>query len=118
MRYGDWSGFGPNTGFLIEQFGNLSWAGVLVGAAHGALVRWTVRAHTVFRVMILSFCHVLLIESTTFFLNYFFCLLVLFLAWVIARFNKRQKSAGISNDNERCVSQSESMESPGDTRAT
>jgi hypothetical protein len=118
MRYGDWSGFGPNAGFLIEQFGNLNWAGVLVGAAHGALVRWTVRAQSVFRVMILSFCHVLLIESTTFFLNYFFCLLILLVAWVIARFNKGLKNAGISNDNERGVSESEFMESPGDTRAT
>lgn len=90
MRYADWSGFGPNAGFIIEQFGNLGWIGVCMGAVLGLLVRWTLRVQTTFRVMILSFCHVFLIESTAFFLNLFFCVFVLIVAYVLARIPWRE----------------------------
>jgi hypothetical protein len=118
MRYGDWSGFGPNAGFVIEEFGNLSWAGVFVGAALGALVRWTGRAQSAIRVMVLSFCQVLLVESTTFILNLILCLFVLAVAWVMNGMQKRPKSTGIAIDKDREVSQSGFVGSPGNTGAS
>jgi hypothetical protein len=83
MRFGDWTGFGPNAGFLAEQYGNLSWGGLVVGLGLGALVRWTERSHSAFRAMILSFSYTLLVESTVFFMSLFFCIGVLFLAYAL-----------------------------------
>jgi hypothetical protein len=80
MRYADWAGYGPNAGFLIEQYGNLGWGGLIVGLGLGMLVRWAERVRTAFRAMILSFAYTLLVESTMFFISFFFCLLILVLA--------------------------------------
>jgi hypothetical protein len=90
MRYGDWTGFGPNAGFLVEQYGNLGWSGLVVGVVLGALVRWTLRVHSAYRVMILSFSYTLLVESTVFFMNLIFCSFVLIVAFGINKLRKRR----------------------------
>jgi hypothetical protein len=83
MRYAEWAGYGPNAGFLIEQYGNLGWGGLVVGLGLGTLVRWTERVRTAFRAMILSFSYTLLVESTMFFMSLFFCLLILVVAFAM-----------------------------------
>jgi hypothetical protein len=90
MRYGDWDGFGPNAGFLVEQYGNLGWGGLVVGVGLGVLVRWTLRVPSAYRVMILSFSYTLLVESTIFFMNLIFCTFVLMLAFGINKLRKRR----------------------------
>lgn len=92
MRFGDWTGFGPNAGFLVEQYGNLSWGGLIVGLGLGALVRWTERLQTAFRAMVLSFSYTLLVESTVFFMSLFFCIGVLLLAWGVNGLRRRRFS--------------------------
>lgn len=39
MRFGDWSGFGPNSGIVMDYLGNLGWFGLAAAAALGAYVR-------------------------------------------------------------------------------
>ena len=88
LRYGDWSGFGPNSGFLIEQYGNMGFLGVLSGFFLGVVVRWACRLNSVVRVMVLSFCYTFLVESTLFFMNLIFCALVVFLSLVMHLFRQ------------------------------
>jgi len=90
MRYGDWTGFGPNAGFLVEQYGNLGWGGLAVGVGLGALVRWCERVQSAYRVMVLSFSYTLLVESTVFFMNLIFCSFVLILAFGINKLKNRR----------------------------
>lgn len=39
MRYGDWSGFGPNSGILMDYYGNLGWLGLIAALCIGFYVR-------------------------------------------------------------------------------
>ncbi|WP_341920416.1 hypothetical protein [Hydrocarboniphaga effusa] len=69
IRYDNWTGFGPNPGFVIDYFGNLGWFGIYPGLVIGLLLKSASRAGNVVGCMYLSFSYFALVESTIFYLN-------------------------------------------------
>lgn len=65
-RYGVWDGFGPNSGFVIEFFGNLGYAGLFVALGFGAAIGYVERRVNLFRAVLLSILPTILFENLIF----------------------------------------------------
>jgi hypothetical protein len=68
QRYDDWSGFGPNSGFVIELFGNLGWFGLAVPLVVGTVIGYCETRLTTYRVVFLSLLPIAFTESLIFFI--------------------------------------------------
>jgi hypothetical protein len=55
QRFGNFQGFGPNPGMLIDYFGNLSWFGLLFAAFLGSVMRFCKSRSNVMSFALLSF---------------------------------------------------------------
>ena len=54
IRFGNWDGFGPNSGIVMDYFGNLGWPGLMVGCLLGAGVAFFSKRLTAVRCSFLS----------------------------------------------------------------
>jgi hypothetical protein len=66
QRYGNFSGFGPNSGFVIEFFGNLGFFGLGMPLIIGAIIGYCERKATFYRVILLSIIPLIFAESLMF----------------------------------------------------
>jgi hypothetical protein len=67
-RYGNFTGYGPNAGFIIEMFGNLGYSGLVIPLAVGGLIAYCGKKLTLYRVVLLSILPLLFQESLMFFI--------------------------------------------------
>lgn len=65
-RYGDWRGFGPNSGLVLDYFGNLGWSGLLTAATIGICLRRCRTANSAVGCSFLSIMYFALVDSALF----------------------------------------------------
>ncbi len=66
MRFGDWTGFGPNPGPVMDYFGNLGWAGVFVSAGMGMYLVACERRKDAVGVSFISIASLIIVDLTLF----------------------------------------------------
>jgi hypothetical protein len=69
MRFGDWSGFGPNAGIVLDYFGNLSWFGLVAAILIGLYVRKSGRHFGVIHCSFLAMAPALVVDVGIFDIN-------------------------------------------------
>jgi hypothetical protein len=67
-RFGNFTGYGPNAGFIIEMFGNLSYQGLVIPLSVGGIIAYCEKKLTLYRVVVLSILPLLFSESLMFFI--------------------------------------------------
>lgn len=65
-RFGQWQGFGPNPGLVLDYFGNLSWIGVIAGAGIGLLCWTSTRVGGAVGASFAATCYLAVVDITLF----------------------------------------------------
>ena len=87
MRFGNWEGFGPNSGIVMDYFGNLGWFGLLVPVLLGIYFRVCRARPSVIMCSFLSMTYVIVVDIGLFDITWTFWMAVLVVLLVLDRFS-------------------------------
>ena len=101
-RFGNWDGYGPNSGIVMDYFGNLRWGGLLVAAGLGMYFRSAARYRNAITCSFLPITALAVTDIAMFDIAFLMWLLVLVCVCAFMRTNVRfQFSLGIGRSETR-----------------
>ena len=92
MRFGDWSGFGPNSGIVMDYYGNLGWLGLAAAPLLGWYVRSTRDHLNPIRCSFLSMAYIAIVDVGIFDV----ALVVWGMIWALVVVTRRVRGSGLT----------------------